>query len=172
MLLSKDECEYIKSFWDESISNGSSKYLQRKLNDGTTITYRTNVSGRYIDFQTNKLLEDFLLEKLKPLGVISLSSSIKLARYSKGDYFEPHHDFNYYGEGALYKTLVLQLSDPTTYVGGDLIVKGIPQTRTQGDYSLFLSSDIHEVKLIESGYRFSLTMFLLESDFINQKSIL
>jgi hypothetical protein len=172
MLLSKDDCEYVKSFWNESISNGSSKYLKRTLEDGTTITYRTNVSGNYIDFHTTHPLKNFLLEKLKSIGVISISSSMKLARYCEGDYFEPHHDFNYYGEGALYKTLVIQISDPTTYDGGDLYVKDIPQTRIQGDYSLFYSSDIHEVKLVKSGCRYSLTVFLLESDFTAHKTIL
>jgi len=172
MLLSKKDCEYILSFWDESKSNGSTKYLKQKVNNDTTITFRTKVSGNYIDFIDNTELVSFLLSKLKIIDVKSISSSIKLARYQEGDYFEPHHDFNYYDTGALYKTLVIQLSDENSYEGGDLYVKDIPQTRKQGDYSLFLSSDIHEVKLLKKGTRFSLTLFLLESDFINTKTII
>lgn len=172
MLLSKSDCEYILSFWNDSISNGSSKYLKYQVNPDTTITYRTKVSGNYIDFQDNELLNTFLLERLNKIGIKNISSGFKIAKYSEGDYFEPHHDFNYYGAGALYKTLVIQLSDPSDYIGGDLYVKDVPQTRQQGDYSLFLSSDIHEVKLLESGTRFSLTIFLLESDFQFHKSII
>lgn len=172
MLLSKSDCEYILSFWNDSISNGSSKYLKYDIDSETTITYRTKVSGNYIDFNNHPILNKFLLEKLNKIGITNIPSGFKIAKYSKGDYFEPHHDFNFYGAGALYKTLVIQLSDPSTYIGGDLCVKGVPQTRKQGDYSLFLSSDIHEVKLVEDGTRFSLTFFLSESNFEFHKSII
>jgi len=170
-LLTKSDCDYILSFWDDSLSTGSTKYLKQKIDDKNTITFRTKVSGHYIDIN-NIELNNFLLQKLKSIGVISIPSGVKLAKYSKGDYFEPHHDFNYYGTGALYKTLVIQLSDSSSYKGGDLYVKDIPQPREQGSFSLFYSSDIHEVKILEEGIRFSLTLFLLESDFENQKSLM
>lgn len=171
MLLSSKDCKYILSFWDEENSIASTKYLEQKVDDYNTITFRTKVSGRYMDI-VNADLTLFLLNKLKPLNIISLPEAVKIARYVEGDYFEPHHDFNYYGTGALYKTLVLQLSDPNTYVGGELLVKGVPQTREQGDYSLFLSKEIHEVKLITKGVRYSLTYFLSEDNFVDLKTVI
>jgi predicted 2-oxoglutarate/Fe(II)-dependent dioxygenase YbiX len=130
------------------------------------------MKGGYIEYNDVNAL-NFIINKLKVIGLKSIqSSAFKISRYSKGDYFGPHHDFNYYGKGAIYKTLVIQLSDPKDYIGGDLYVKDVPQSREQGSYSLFLSSDIHEVKLLEEGIRFSLTIFLNESDFINTKSII
>ena len=171
MLLSKVECEYVLSFWDERESIASTKYLEEKIDEVNTIKFRTKVSGRYID-TGDPVLREFLCEKLSSIGIQNLPTYVKLARYSVGDYFEPHHDFNFYGKGAIYKTLVIQLSDENDYEGGTLYVNNVPQTRTQGDYSLFLSKEIHEVKLITKGTRYSLTYFLTEGNFVNQKSII
>jgi len=171
MLLSKVECEYILSFWDESESIASTKYLEEKIDEFNTIRFRTKVKGRYLD-TANSLLREFLSDKLSTIGIINLPEYVKIARYSEGDYFEPHHDFNFYGKGAMYKTLVIQLSDENDYDGGTLYVNDVPQTRTQGDYSLFLSKEIHEVKLITKGTRYSLTYFLSEGNFVPQKSFI
>jgi hypothetical protein len=171
MLLSSEDCKYTLTFWDEESSLPSTKYREHKIDDNTTIKYRTKVSGRYSDI-ANTDLTSFLLSRLEPIGIVSLPKGVKIARYVKGDYFEPHHDFNYNGSGAQYKTLVIQLSDPSTYIGGDLYVKGIPQSRIQGDYALFFSSDIHEVKIVEEGIRYSLTYFLDEKNFKNTKTVI
>lgn len=171
-IFSKDDCDFIKSYWDESKSLNGSGRSSFKIDEVNTISFNRKVKGYYIDFTDSTLL-NFILERLSKIDIKSIEqSTVKIAKYVKGDYFEPHHDFNFYGKGSIYKTLVVQLSDPSTYVGGDLYVKDIPQTREQGSYSLFLSSDIHEVKIVEEGERFSLTIFLYESDFINTKYII
>lgn len=168
-LLSNEDCDYVLSFWDEDKSIKSTKYLSRKIDEDTTINFRTKAKGRYSDI-SNSTLNNFLLTKLRPIGIINLPDYVKIAKYSEGDYFEPHHDFNFYGKGHIYKTLVIQLTDPNDYLGGDFYVNNYPKSRFRGDYSLFLSSEIHEVKKIEKGTRFSLTIFLEESDFIETKS--
>jgi len=170
-LLSNDDCDYVLSFWNEETSLESTKYLSKKIDDQNTINFRTRAKGRYTDIN-NSTLNNFLLEKLKPIGIINLPEYVKIAKYSEGDYFEPHHDFNFYGSGHIYKTLVIQLSDPNSYKGGDFYVSSYPKSRFRGDYSLFLSSEIHEVKVVEEGTRFSLTIFLEESDFIQTKSLM
>lgn len=172
VLFNREDCSYIKSYWNKENSSGSTKYLRFSLDSGQTINFRTKVSGSYIDIIDNKEFTEFFLSKVASLGIKSISTGFKLAKYSIGDYFEPHHDFNYYGNGALYKTLVIHLSDPSTYEGGDLYVKDERQTREQGSFSLFLSSDLHEVKKVITGERWSLTTFLLESDFHNTKTLL
>lgn len=172
VIFSEKDCEFIISYWDDNKSLNGSGRISLKIDEANNVSYNRKVSGYYMDFNEDILL-DFILKKLIKINIKSITQScVKIAKYKKGDYFEPHHDFNFYGKGAIYKTLVIQLSDESTYVGGDLCVKEIPQSRKQGSYSLFLSSDIHEVKLIESGSRFSLTIFLYESDFINTKTLI
>lgn len=172
VIFSENDCEFIKSYWDDNKSINGSGRISIKLDEVNNVSYNRKVSGYYMDFDEDILL-NFILKKLIKINIKSITqSSVKMAKYKKGDYFEPHHDFNFYGKGAIYKTLVVQLSDPSTYIGGDLYVKDIPQPKEQGSYSLFLSSDIHEVKLVQDGIRFSLTIFLQESDFTNKKSII
>lgn len=170
IIFTQSDCDYIKSYWNDSKSiNGSTRGTYR-VNDKSTISFKVNVKGSYINYNNVDLI-DFVLERLSQLNIRSING-VKITKYSKGDYFAPHHDFNSYGKGAVYKTLVLQLSDPHSYVGGDLYVEGKPQPREQGAYSLFLSSAIHEVKLVEEGTRFSLVVFLFESDFTYAKVLI
>jgi hypothetical protein len=172
ILFSKEECEYIKSFWDDTLSSDGSTPGKVRIHDGNIITFRRNSPAFYLD-TNNSTLVNFVLSKLSIIDIKKISGNcVKLVKYHKGSYFGEHTDFKIYDYGSIYKTLVIQLSNEDEYVGGDLCVKGIPQSKQQGSYSLFLSSDIHEVKLIEEGVRFSLTIFLIENDFTFSKSII
>lgn len=173
IILSKNDCDFIKSYWREYDHLTEKNNSSLSIDDVNTINFSyKKVKGSYLDYTDINLL-NFIIKKLKSINIISIKSgSVKINKYVKGDYFKPHRDFNLYGKGAIYKTLVIQLSDPSTYVGGDLYVKNIPQSKEQGSYSLFLSSDIHEIKPIIDGIRFSLVIFLYESDFSNQKHII
>ena len=187
VLFTKEECEYIKSFWDDSNSIDGVVYRTTDGNylksiahviDGSTTGQVQTEEGRIISIKPknaklkfldlfNKELIDFILSRLSKIGIKSiLNNQVKITKYIEGDFFAPHRDFKSTDKfGSTYKTLVIRLSDSSDYTGGDLYVKNIPQTKEQGSYSLFLSSDIHEIKRIDSGTRFSLTIFLYESDF-------
>lgn len=192
VLFSKKECEYIKSFWDDytsidgvvyrTIDNSYLKedshmvdgltHGQVQTEDGRIISIKpTNAKLKFLDL-FNKELINFLLSRLSNIGIKSiLNNQVKITKYIEGDYFAPHRDSKKTNKfGSTYKTLVIQLSESSDYTGGDLYVKNIPQPKEQGSYSLFLSSDIHEVKRIDNGIRFSLTIFLYESDFSSVKS--
>jgi predicted 2-oxoglutarate/Fe(II)-dependent dioxygenase YbiX len=189
VLFSKEDCEYIKSFWDDSNSIDGIVYRTTDSNyrkgviDGVTSRQVQTEEGRIITIKPknaklkfldlfNKELINFILSRLSKIGIKSiLNNQVKITKYIENDFFAPHRDFKSINKfGSTYKTLVIQLSDPKDYVGGYLYVKDVPQSREQGSYSLFLSSDIHAVKLLEEGIRFSLTIFLYESDFSSAKS--
>ena len=192
VLFSKEECEYIKSFWDDFNSIDGVAYrttdgnyhkgITRTIDDATSGQVQTK-DGRIISIKPknaklkfldlfNKELINFILSRLSNIGIKSiLNEQVKITKYIEGDFFAPHRDFkNRDKNGYTYKTLVIQLSELSDYTGGDLYVKNIPQSKEQGSHSLFLSSDIHEIKRIDSGIRFSLTIFLYESDFSSAKS--
>lgn len=165
VLFSKEDCDYVKSFWDESVSLNGSDRGKFETESGDIISVRRNANLKFLDLYNTELL-DFIIKKISEIGIKTISNNVvKIVKYSQGDFFAAHRDFKIYDRGAVYKTLVIQLSDSLEYIGGDLYVKDKPQPREQGSYSLFLSSDIHEVKLVEDGVRFSLTIFLYESDF-------
>jgi hypothetical protein len=192
VLFSKEDCEYIKSFWDDFNSIDGALYRTTDGNyrkhithviDGATGGQLQTEEGRIISIKPrnaklkfldlfNKELINFILSRLSKIGIKSiLNNQVKITKYIEGDFFAPHRDFKSTDKfGSTYKTLVIRLSDSSDYTGGDLYVKNIPQSKEQGSYSLFLSSDIHEIKRIDSGTRFSLTIFLYESDFSSVKS--
>lgn len=171
VLFSKEECEYIKSFWDDSNSIDGATRGQVQTEEGRIISIRRNAKLKFLDLFNGELI-NFLLNRLSNIGIKSiLNNQVKITKYIEGDFFAPHRDFKKTDKfGSTYKTLVIQLSELSDYTGGDLYVKNIPQSKEQGSYSLFLSSDIHEIKQIDSGTRFSLTIFLYESDFYSAKS--
>ena len=172
IIFNKDECDYIKSFYIEGLSENGSAPLIVHIDDNKTLSIKRKASAKYIDLTHSDLI-DFILKKLKKIKIKSISSeSVKIVKYSKGDYFEKHTDFNKYGRGATYKTLVIQLSDSSDYIGGNLVVNTIPQPRELGSYSLFLSSTEHEVTTVLSGTRFSLTIFLTQEDFYHKSKII
>lgn len=171
VILSDTDCEYVKSFFDEtnSIDGKTPKYFSY---GETRVLIKKNVSGLCCDV-TDSTLINFLLDKLKILDIKSIhSSSVSIIKYSKGDYFDKHRDISRNGFGAAYKTLVIQLSDSTEYTGGDFCIEDEPQIRNKGSFILFLSSKEHEVKKIESGTRYSLTIFLHYDDFINKNTLI
>jgi hypothetical protein len=119
----------------------------------------------------NESLRSFLLEKLKPLKVKNIPS-IKIMKYVKGGRLARHQDFAKYGVDTIYKTILVQLSDSFDYVGGDLIVENVQQSRDIGSIHIISPTAEHEITLLEDGERYSLVLFLYESDFDIQKTMI
>ena len=171
ILFSKEECEYIKSFFDISLSVSGDEPKYFIYND-TKVRITKNVRGMCHDIHDTSLI-NFIVKKLEPLKVINISSkTLSLIQYLEGDYFGKHRDLARSEHGAPYKTCVIQLSDENDYDGGELCIEDVPQTRTQGSVILFPSQKEHEVKKVTRGARYSLTMFLKEQDFNIPKTIL
>mgnify|MGYP001082294854 CR=1 FL=1 len=94
------------------------------------------------------------------------SESPQVATYKASDsgYFGWHSDI---GEGQAASkrklTLVLQLSEPSSYAGGNLEIMPAAQvvsaSRAQGCVSIFPSFSLHQVTLVERGTRHSLTVW-------------
>lgn len=171
VMFSKEDCSYIKSFFDESlaIDGNTPKYFTY---GETTVKITKKVSGLCCDIQ-NTSLANFILQRINYLNIKSINSdSVSIIKYSEGDYFGKHRDISRNGYGAVYKTLVIQLSDESEYTGGEFCIEEEPQSKQQGCCILFLSSKEHEVRKITSGVRYSLTIFLNYTDFINDKSII
>lgn len=171
VMFTKEEYDYILSFWISENSHSGEGYGKVKVNN-TDINIRRDVKGRYIDIFNGDLIS-FLESKFKPIGVSKISSgTCKLTSYKAGDYFAPHTDYQEYTNGTIRRTLVLQLSSSEDYIGGDLIVEGVKQSKNKGSISIFKSNELHEITLIESGTRHSLVVFLFDGDFEIKKSII
>lgn len=167
VIFSKGECEYIKSFYNlyQEIDGMDTHTL-----NGISIKFRKGSSAKFVTID-NSELNNFLLEKLKPIKVKNIPT-IKIMKYGKGGSLAKHQDFSKYGVDIIYKTLLIQLSESTDYIGGDLIVENTPQSRVIGSLTIISPTDEHEVTTLESGERYSLVLFLYESDFDIQKTLI
>ena len=167
VMFSKEECEYIKSFYNlyKEVDGMDTHTL-----NGIPIKFRKGSSAKFVTID-NSELNNFLLEKLKPIKVKNIPT-IKIMKYGKGGSLAKHQDFSKYGVDIIYKTVLIQLSESTDYIGGDLIVENTPQSRVIGSLTTISPTDVHEVTTLESGERYSLVLFLYESDFDIQKSML
>jgi len=90
----------------------------------------------------------------------------KLLVYEKGGFFLPHKDSE--KEEGMFGTLLINL--PSTYIGGELIVRFDGQMQEfdfggtspyQFNYTAFYADCEHEVKPVESGYRVCLAYNLI-----------
>lgn len=165
VIFTPEDCEYVKTYYKIENSTELSQSLNTFINDKTPLSISRRGSSKYCTV-SDKILLNFILNKVKKLGITNISSNaVTIAKYSVGDYFDKHVDFYKYGKGSNFKTLVIQLSDSNQYQGGDLVVKDTYQSRVLGSFSLFNSSDVHEVTKITQGERYSLTVFLRYQDF-------
>lgn len=162
-IFTKEECDYIKSFWNNSnvIESGGRQLIQLENN---ILSINSECSGHLNYFNEKHELFNFVLNRFKQINVKKITSAIKITKYVKGDYFLPHKDFQYYENGELSRTIVIQLSENNEYCGGDLIVENVVQNRNIGECITIKASQLHEVTEITSGVRYGLVVFLLNED--------
>jgi Rps23 Pro-64 3,4-dihydroxylase Tpa1-like proline 4-hydroxylase len=80
----------------------------------------------------------------------------RLSKYEPGDIMERHKDMSAYRT----HTALIQLSDPSTYEGGDLFVNDELVSREQGSCYLFDSQTTwHHVTPVTKGIRYSLVLW-------------
>ena len=98
--------------------------------------------------------------------VREFAESLQVAKYdaAKGGHFAWHSNIGHgLAAGKRKLTLVLQLSNPDTYDGGDLEIRPSAQiqmaNRAQGSVSVFPSFALHQVTPIKRGIRRSLTVW-------------
>ena len=90
---------------------------------------------------------------------------LQFTAYDKpGDHQDTHMDTGWIGEHYRKLTIVLQLSDPESYEGGDLELQlahdHTPMTRAQGTMIVFPSFILHRVRPLISGERYSLVSWV------------
>lgn len=95
-----------------------------------------------------------------------LSGDLQTAvnKYSEGQYFDTHIDI-VFNDSMLEQEQVrklscaIQLSDPSDYEGGDLVVSGETMSRGMGDLHIFHAVTPHNVYVITKGIRYSMNIF-------------
>ena len=159
-LFNREECKKILEnisnlqFTNYSIKLGKKFYEKGSSMKSQDLVDNSN-TGWIFEKLKFKLSNEFDIEWLSnPHGVFRY--------YTKGDYFLEHKDnVNKSGSDPRYFTVTVQLSEPSEYIGGDVIVEKVNKiNKNIGSATLWGSNLIHEVKNIEKGTRNSLVFFI------------
>jgi PKHD-type hydroxylase len=91
-------------------------------------------------------------------------NDLQLLEYEEGGHYDWHMDIGP-GQNALRKlSVIVQLSDPTDYEGGEVLFKASEKEhvlpRDRGQIAIFPSYVLHKVNPITSGKRYSLVTWL------------
>ena len=169
-LFSQQDCEYIKSFYDNAVEKDEKgfKIITDKYPEGINIKDGSAVSWNEIQ---NETLDRFLLSKLNQIVIVSLPY-LKLMRYGIGNEMKPHRDFQAYSTDKIYRSTTIQLSNSSEYKGGRLFVEGVEASNEQGTAIMFNPYHKHWVTEITDGERWVIVAFLEESHFKQTKSLL
>ena len=160
--LSPQECEELSNICIDICS----------LQDGTVFSsneYSPNKNIRdtkigWIEHpRIKQIMEYYMHEANKNAFNVDASyiPAVQYGEYSEGSFYKWHHDINWESDSMYDRkiSLVIQLSDPDTYEGGDFQFKYIQtpaQFRTQGSVLAFLSYNEHQVTQVTKGVRRSL----------------
>ncbi len=95
-----------------------------------------------------------------------LSGDLQTAvnKYGEGQYFDTHIDIVFNDsmlkmEQVRKLSCAIQLSDPSEYEGGELIVSGDVMSKGMGDLHIFHAVTPHKVDIITKGTRYSMNIF-------------
>lgn len=94
---------------------------------------------------------------------------LQLTKYEHGGHYDWHTDFGSQASSIRKLSVVIQLTDPTTYEGGNLEfmgVKGKDIERNQGDMIVFPSFEYHRVTPVTKGVRHSLVTWISGNTFV------
>jgi hypothetical protein len=156
-LFTSDECDSIISYVETTNS-------WKRVDDGDKY-YHTYLELDWISERFIKYIKD-----TENVDVIN-SKFVKCLKYEVGDLFEPHMD--YHPNLDFYKTFMyninILLNDD--FGGGDFLVDGNIYPKQRGWAYHYKSNEIHEVKPIESGVRYSI-LYGVFSDGIKRSKLL
>jgi PKHD-type hydroxylase len=156
-VFSVQELDKICELWDDEIAKegkvggtNTTNYDHRKAQE--IFLKQEQTAWIYDKIATNMLMINAIRYKFDIRGFLEM---IRLIRYTEGDFFNWHMDYNAGWSSNRKLVMSLQLSDADDYEGGDLqlMTSSIQVPRTRGTAVIFPSFVLHRVTPITSGKR-------------------
>lgn len=164
--LSKERCEEIceqcyrvGDFQQATVFNDG-EYQQNSTVRQTRLTWIE-------DKELKELAMNYLLQANRnAFGLdVDFLPELQFGEYNEGSFYNWHHDINW--ENTTFSdrklSIVIQLSDPTTYEGGDFEFLEIEQPegfKDQGSILVFPSYNVHRVTEVTKGTRNSIVSWM------------
>jgi len=168
-VLTPEECDRVIAMAEMTTLRPGTIEGPEKLNAGlrnSSITFLP--PGGEAAWLYDKVIKTALQSNKEVWGFqLDAAEKIQIARYETDQHYVGHLDIGSDGPNALRKlSVVIQLSDPADYEGGDLIFyinseKLMSAPRTRGEMILFPSYVLHQAKPVTSGRRYSLANWII-----------
>jgi PKHD-type hydroxylase len=174
-LFTKDECEQIKDIGSKHVRKKAEVQLSNTNNSGYNKKFReSDISWIYPHeevFWIFKRITDFIInynDKYFGFDIYAMNEGFQYTVYNKDNFFVKHIDRAY--DTPIRKlSLSIQLSDPKTYSGGDLILiegqKKMKMEKNQGHAVIFPSWVEHKITKIKKGKREALVAWVTGPSF-------
>jgi PKHD-type hydroxylase len=164
-----EECDRIKALWGQSYGEATTagdatSLLTHIPNDVRKTEVDWIGYSKETDWLYNKLYQVVMDCNLSRYGfeLTGFTEKLQLTHYRIGDHYGWHQDN---GGGVLSNrklSLVVQLSEPSSYEGGELEFLGLEPipAKKQGTVILFPSYNAHQVTPVTKGERWSLVAWV------------
>lgn len=158
----KEECLQLRNHPDNVWKSAESRSLSGEISSGSwrNADIANRIPTRQKDVFAEIIRFNLANHDLQLNG--KLESNIN--RYGVGNYFKQHYDMilddtTYTLKECRKISVSIQLSDPSEYEGGRLIIKGKEAPIEQGDMTIFHSLTSHKVTEVTKGIRYSMNIF-------------
>ena len=173
LMFTKEECDKIISSVEEaypsaaSVGGGGPGAVKREIRSADIFSITNDNEHRWVWDKVGHITS--IVNKIHfDYDISGITHSLQLIRYDSEEDIKGHYDWHVdAGPGNVAQrkiSFTVQLSDPTTYEGCDLIVndhgKQIQGSRERGAVNLFPSYAPHTVTPIEKGVRYALVIWV------------
>jgi PKHD-type hydroxylase len=168
-LFTSEECDRIvREYSKKCVSSETVKSGNARSSKNHFIEYSNETDWIYM--RLGSLVEYFNNEKFK-FNLYNRFQNIQFTKYEDGDYYKWHVDVGPSSDTCIRKiSLTIQLSDDTSYSGGDLQFghsdkETLTASREKGSVTLFPSIIRHQVTPVTNGTRYSLVVWATGAPF-------
>lgn len=170
LAFTSEECDRVIKIWDDSVAKQARTHGDGHDESAPVDLKRRSSRTQWLSYGTETA---WIFEKLcRVVGDANKSflfdlsgffEDIQLTRYDgeSGGHYDWHEDVGGGDMSVRKLSMVVQLSDPESYKGGDLELHGEgAATRERGSVIVFPSFVTHRVKPMEEGTRFSMVIWV------------
>ena len=129
-----------------------------------TDRYVTPKRGMFLLSKYNEEEFKFVWDNIKDKLPNCNPEIFRILKYRVNNFVHRHADSSKMGERITNASLIIQLSDPENYKGGEVIVGDELVELQPGDGVLYFYGEEHEVRKIKQGVRFVINIRLFKQD--------
>lgn len=173
ILLSDDLCDFFIKHFENRLSNIIIRGNRYGKCGQEGLVLHEDIPEEFFSIFSELNIKPFLFSSKEQVH------NLMIRKYVVGDSFPVHRDNNILNydsgsteRGERYRSYILQLSDPKTYIGGDLMFDEYTIKSSRGNCVGFDAKLPHWVTEVMHGVRYSLVFWIKKSDLMMPQPII